>query len=266
MSNNLLRVGSAVVRHLRDRQTIAFGLKVCRNESHRVAVNGVRTASGVSIDSSKPFAVLPPLMNITPKDFGLPFMTAFKVNLFLKPYVDKSFDQKAFLESAKKVMTRLSTHLANNDIESIRKYVTDEAFQEISQNYSNYSAEQKLKLKVNKEDILYCLPFSVDIETQSESKSIVKIMVFFDVLCNIEELKSGFKEDMIQYRDDLIKENKLHDIVTYMKSFEPALESKCYCFYQFVREYEKGSQTEWKVNKMAHYMSKDIWNLETIFK
>ena len=262
MAKSILRIGLPVLRNVRLRRSVV------RHEFkfRPIKLSFVRNASSVLADTDQSNYVLPPLMAITPKDFGLPFMTAFKMNLYLKPYVDKQFDQKAFLENAKKALTRISTHLANNSIDNIKKYVTEEAFQEISHNFSNYSAEQKLKLKVNAKDILYSIPFSVDIERDSDNASTVKIMVFFDVLCNIDELKSGFKEDLVQFKDDLIKDHKLHDIMTYMKSFEPALDSKYLCFYQFVRNYGPGIESEWKVSKVAHYLNKDIWNLESIFK
>ncbi|CAG2121065.1 unnamed protein product [Medioppia subpectinata] len=144
----------------------------------------------------------------------------------------------------------LSSNLANDHIEGIKEMITEEAYEEVVKNYSDYSLQQKSLLKVNTEDILFCYPYNIQIMKQSPDSVTVKIFVVFDCVSGI---------------NDLIQNHMSNQNFKFM-SFNKYMQNKICLNYQFIRHYMKDNQSDWIVDKLLHMKDKDILKMYRLFR
>ncbi|CAG2174734.1 unnamed protein product [Oppiella nova] len=244
-----------------------FGLNCVKNSayySHKThklwpqAMIDCRSMRQLSTDNEKSneesfVYEIPPLMRFTPK--GMPnVLYALKnrliVYLYLKPFLDKDFDLKSFLLGAKQALSSISSNLANDNIHGIQDMLTEEAYEEVSKNFREYSSQQKRLLKVDTEDVLFCFPYNIQIERQSSDAAVVRILVVFDCI-------PGFQD--IIHNEMANKNLRLFDINKY-------LENKICCNYEFIRHYMKGRQSEWIVSKLLHIKDRDLLRMYGLFR
>ncbi|XP_058808337.1 m-AAA protease-interacting protein 1, mitochondrial [Phymastichus coffea] len=164
-----------------------------------------------------------------------------RYNFVIKAYMEPEFNLSEFLEGSKQALHVISHALAEENYESIQELVSNEAINEIRGRISSLTAEQKQLIAVNKNDIYVIFPHLIGImfdENRAEQK-FVEITVVYHSL-------RGLRNELDRHDD--IKMN----IQNYPEYAQRSFVSN----YRFIREFTKGVESSWTVNKINHFMTK----------
>ncbi|XP_054706413.1 m-AAA protease-interacting protein 1, mitochondrial-like [Uloborus diversus] len=149
----------------------------------------------------------------------------------IQPYLDQDFTLKDFTNGSKQALAVVSSLLSEGDFQSLKGLVAEEALTEIKSNYSVLNVKERQDLLVKIADILFAFPYQIGIIFDDDNqKRFAEITVVYHCLSGFEELR---------------REGK---VIT-----EEAKEDLKICNYRFIREYTKGVESDWIINKLGHF-------------
>ncbi|XP_023227478.1 m-AAA protease-interacting protein 1, mitochondrial-like [Centruroides sculpturatus] len=161
--------------------------------------------------------------------------------LIIQPYFEPEFDQPSFLKGAKQALVHVSNLLAKGDIDALKGLITSEALSEIQRSYTIMNLKQRQDLQIKLEEIFFSFIYQIGIIMEDDSKKrYVEITVVCHCIHGIED-----------YQDDVtlsgIKSNLTQNI-----------EKVTVCNYRFIREFTKGVEDSWIINKLNHFKLKQL--------
>ncbi|XP_022248651.1 m-AAA protease-interacting protein 1, mitochondrial-like isoform X3 [Limulus polyphemus] len=155
-----------------------------------------------------------------------------------------SYKTNAYLSMCFKIVTPsmalgvVSSLLAVGDFEGLDGLVTQNAIAEIKKNYLTLNVQQRQELEVKLNDIYFCFPYQIGIMLEDGSQQrFVEVTVVYHCLRDFDEIK---KEDpslqtINQYKDRIFV-----------------------CNYRFIREYTKGVESDWIINRLNHFKPSNL--------
>lgn len=156
--------------------------------------------------------------------------------LIIQPYLDNDFTLKDFTSGSKQALGIVSTLLSQGDFKSLEGLVANEAIQEIKNNFSALNIKERQDLFVRVTDILFAFPYQIGIFFDDiNQKRFAEITVVYHCMNDFEEMKNQGKVLTEHARDDI----KI-------------------CNYRFIREYTKGVQSDWIINRIGHFKLRDF--------
>ncbi|XP_076356606.1 uncharacterized protein LOC143249896 [Tachypleus tridentatus] len=161
-----------------------------------------------------------------------------QTKFIIQPYLDKQFNHKDFVVGAKQALSAVSTLLAVGDFGGLDGLVTQNAVAEIKKKYFTMNVQQRQELEVKLNDIYFCFPYQIGIMLEDGSQQrFVEVTVVYHCLRDFDEIK---KEDpslqtINQYKDRIFV-----------------------CNYRFIREYTKGIESEWIINRLNHFKPSNL--------
>lgn len=207
---------------------------------HPKLVNSVqylRTGSRSFSDDRKSQTKPPLLMKFHPvvkPEFLMTVKNWILAKFVIQPYLDNDFSIKEFTRGAKQALAAVSALLSQGDFQALTGLVSDEAVSEVQRNYSLLSLKQRQELKVKPSDILFTFPYQIGISMDDSGiKRFAEITVVYHCLKGLEEKKEIKSPDK--------------------KFIESTKDEITICNYRFIREYTKGVQGDWTVNRLGHF-------------
>lgn len=151
---------------------------------------------------------------------------------------DKEFSMNSFLAGAEQAIAVVSDLVSRGHFDELEGLVTREAVQEVSHNYNSLSAMQRKFVAVNTKDIflrfIYEIGMIFDDETQ---RRFVEITTVFQGLHGLDNARMQHEYQYFQH---------LNRDAAYV------------CNYRFIREYTKGKDDSWTINKLNHFQIEDM--------
>ena len=86
-----------------------------------------------------------------------------KAHLVVKPYFDAEFDIRDFLAGAKQAVQVVSSCLAGGDLDALQELFDPVALVEVERNLSMFTMEQRSKLDLNIDDMVFSFPYELGI-------------------------------------------------------------------------------------------------------
>lgn len=157
-----------------------------------------------------------------------------QATLIIRPYLDHNFSQPEFMNGAKQALALVSAMLASGDFKSLEGLVTNDAIAEIQRNYSLLNVKQRQILAVKLSDIYFCFLHQIGIimDDNSQQRFVEATVVYHYIpgLGEAREKQTPLADSMSEVRDLVYVAN-----------------------YRFIREYTKGVESDWTVNKLNHF-------------
>ncbi|XP_064598480.1 m-AAA protease-interacting protein 1, mitochondrial-like [Liolophura sinensis] len=156
-------------------------------------------------------------------------------SLLIKSYFDRTFSLPGFLIGASQALEFVSSCISRGNFDDLEGLVTYEAIQEIQNNFADLNLEEKRKLSVKASDIFFKFVYEIGmIFDDDTNQRFVEITVVFQGFPGFEEVsqKSG-----PQYYEHVMENQK----EVYV------------CNYRFIREFTKGVESDWTINKLNHF-------------
>ncbi|KAG8180704.1 hypothetical protein JTE90_005801 [Oedothorax gibbosus] len=149
----------------------------------------------------------------------------------IQPYLDKDFTTRDFTNGAKQAIGVVSSFLSQGDFNSLKGLVTEDAITEIKRNFSSLTVKERQDLLIKVTDILFAFPHQIGIIfDDNNQKRFAEITVVYHCMNDFEELKAQGK---------VLTENSREDVKI--------------CNYRFIREYTKGVESDWTINRLGHF-------------
>lgn len=168
--------------------------------------------------------VLKPEVMLTIKNW---ILTKF----IIQPYLDCDFTMKDFTVGSKQALSLVSSILSQGDFQSLKGLVADDAIQEIRNNFASLNVKERQDLFIKMTDILFAFPYQIGIFfDDNNQKRFAEITVVYHCMNDFEEARAQGK------------------VLT-----ETAREDLKICNYRFIREYTKGVQSDWTINRLGHF-------------
>ncbi|XP_023016726.1 m-AAA protease-interacting protein 1, mitochondrial [Leptinotarsa decemlineata] len=203
--------------------------------------NGMSQKRFFSDDKIKPPSKFPQLMPETPI-FVWPSLFKTIRNFILatfiiKPYFDKDFNLKDFVDASKKAVEVVSRKLSEGDLKSLEGLVTSDLIPTLQKTISLMSLAQREEIAVNVDDIYFSFPYEVGIMFSDEenSKRFVEITMVYHSLKGLASMRSRGEEPPLN-----------------MGLFPEYQRRICISNYRFTREFTKGVDGDWTVNLLNH--------------
>jgi len=155
----------------------------------------------------------------------------------VQPYLDRDFTLTDFTIGAKQAMSLVSSYLSQGDFQSLQGLVSDDAISEIKENFSAFNVKERHDLFIKITDILFAFPYQVGIIFDDNSqKRFAEITVVYHCMKDLEKITSQGRDVSIEMG---FKEQVKEDIQI--------------CNYRFIREYTKGVESDWVINRLGHF-------------
>ncbi|XP_059620383.1 m-AAA protease-interacting protein 1, mitochondrial [Phlebotomus argentipes] len=224
----------------------------------RPSVHRLRTCnrSLSSDDSSQPSPSpsppkkrsLPPLMDFP----ELVWPTVFKsmknwimVNFIIRPYFDRDFSMPDFVQGAKHALHVVSGKLSEGDTVGLSDWVAQECVGELNNSLRGMSVAQRHEIRVIKEDVYFSFPYQVGVifdEGSSDAqKRWVEITMIFHALRGLRDMQERGESPPIN--------------LGVMPEYRGRISI---CNYRFIKEFTKGSESDWTVNIVNHFKPSDM--------
>ncbi|XP_064475117.1 m-AAA protease-interacting protein 1, mitochondrial-like [Ornithodoros turicata] len=157
-----------------------------------------------------------------------------QATFIIKPYLDSSFNQLEFLHGAKQAVAVVSDVLSSGDLKSLTGLVTNDALPEIQRNLSLLNVRQRQNLVVRIADIYFCFLYQIGIIMDDNSqRRYVEATVVYHYIPGLAEARA--------------KEKPIADSMSEVKDLVYVAN------YRFIREYTKGVQSDWTINRLNHF-------------
>ncbi|GBM86962.1 m-AAA protease-interacting protein 1, mitochondrial [Araneus ventricosus] len=185
-------------------------------------------------DGNKEKSKPPVLMNFVPvmrPEILLSLRNWILAKFIIQPYLDKDFSLKEFTEGSKQALVIVSSYLSQGDFQSLKGLVAEDAIAEIKRNYSSLNIKERQDLLTKFNDILITFPYQVGIIFDDDNqKRFAEITVVYHIIKNLEDMKMQSKVNSEAVKEDI----KI-------------------CNYRFIREYTKGVESDWTINRLGHF-------------
>ncbi|GFT66972.1 m-AAA protease-interacting protein 1, mitochondrial [Nephila pilipes] len=149
----------------------------------------------------------------------------------IQPYLDREFTLTDFTIGAKQAVGIVSSYLSQGDFQSMKGLVTDDAIAEIRRNFSKLNVKERQDLFIKLADIFIVFPYQIGIIFDDDSqKRFAEITVVYHIIKDFEEMRAHGRVNSETVKEDI----KI-------------------CNYRFIREYTKGVQSDWTINRLGHF-------------
>lgn len=141
-----------------------------------------------------------------------------------------------FVDGSKQAVETVTNYLSKGDFESLESLVKPEELNGLREKIATFSVLQREEIAIKKDDVYFSFPYQVGVmfnENDANQKRFVEITMCYHVLRGLSELKEPPPMNMgvnPDYRD------KIHTLN-----------------YRFIREFSKGIEDSWTVNKLNHF-------------
>ncbi|KAK6165654.1 hypothetical protein SNE40_022540 [Patella caerulea] len=208
--------------------TFSRGLRIIKNHTSHSSepVNSVRWFSDNSEDEKR-------IKNAKLMDFGperiLPnifkSLKNYWFGLLIRGYFDPEFSLGGFLVGAEQAVVVVSRLVGEGKFNDLNGLVEDEAIKEIERNYVYLNNKQKYEIPVKRDDIIHRFIYEIGMMFDDNSnKRFVEITV----------VVFGEKDRPLSTR------------------FFPDTNRCFICNYRFIKEFTKGVESDWTINKLNH--------------
>ncbi|XP_064646559.1 m-AAA protease-interacting protein 1, mitochondrial-like [Lineus longissimus] len=164
------------------------------------------------------------------------------LTFLIRGYMDESYSTKGFLDGAEQAVFVVSDLVAGGDFQNLRELdvVADEAIGDAQVHYADLNVSQRQIIKVDPEDIFFRYIYEIGmIFDDMTEKRFVEITTVFQGCVGLAEVRKRDPWAIQKY----VAENA----------------DKLYiCNYRFIREFTKGVADDWMVNKLNHFLPKEI--------
>ncbi|XP_014216886.1 m-AAA protease-interacting protein 1, mitochondrial [Copidosoma floridanum] len=197
-------------------------------------------------ESQSDYVKLPPLTDDKPlvyPSFFKSLRSFIQVFFVIKPYLDMDFVMNEFLEGAKQALHTVSHKLATEDYEGLEGLVTQDMINILRNKISMLSSEQKALIATQPDDIYAMFPYEVGVmfDNNNAEQKFVEITVVYYVMKGLKKLKENPQE------------------ISMPIGMNPQLRRNAFvCNYRFIREFTKGVESAWTVNKINHFMPDNL--------
>lgn len=153
----------------------------------------------------------------------------------IRGYYDNQFDPKGFLKGAEQAVATVSSSISSGDFNSLNGLVTEEALEEIKKNYYRLSHDQRKFIAIDTKDLFLKLIYEIGMIFDDESKrKFVEITALMQGFHGLGNLRNQSVEEL-------------------SKAMESSPDQIYICNYRFIKEYTKGVEGSWVINKLNHF-------------
>jgi len=155
-------------------------------------------------------------------------------SFLIRGYFDETFTKDSFLGGVEQAVAVVSNSISLGKFDELDGLVSREAVREIHQNYEQMDTLQKQFIKVNPKDIFF--------------KAIYEIGMIFD------------DENEKRYVEITTILHGIHGLEGVVQDMGTAYKKEQYyvCNYRFIREFTKGVQDDWSINKLNHFLPYEV--------
>ncbi|KAL5005952.1 hypothetical protein ScPMuIL_017110 [Solemya velum] len=164
-----------------------------------------------------------------------------KVMAFLiAGYYDNTFTMEDFLNGANQAISFVSNNISQGNFTSLQGLVSSESIQEIQNNYADLDPGQRMFIAVEPKDIFFKFIDEIGMMFDDDTeKRFVEITVVFQGYKGFHDVKENNPKECY----DEIKNNQDRIYV---------------CNYRFIREFTKGVEDSWTINKLNHFIPSEF--------
>jgi len=176
-----------------------------------------------------------------------PFKTIknFFMSVLIKGYFDSEFTVAGFLSGAEQAAVHVSALISRGEFGGLESLITKEAVIEIQKNYQELDLKQKEIIVISPADLflryIYEIGIIFDDSTNKRYVEITTVMQGIQGM-GVHIEKGGHPSEMNKSQDQLY-----------------------ICNYRFVREYTKGVQSDWTINKLNHFLPSELVKRKGMF-
>ncbi|XP_046380217.1 m-AAA protease-interacting protein 1, mitochondrial-like [Haliotis rufescens] len=155
-------------------------------------------------------------------------------------YFDKSFTIDSFIDGCIQAVSLVSSCISVGNFDSLQGLVEDEAIQEIRNSYADLDVGQRRFICVNPRDIFFRFVYEIGMIFDDHSeRRFVEVTVVLQGFHGYNEAKE--KEPVEYYNEVRDNQERLY-----------------ICNYRFIREFTKGMEGDWSINKLNHFSPKEF--------
>jgi len=169
----------------------------------------------------------------------------FFMSVLIKGYFESEFTVAGFLTGAEQAVVHVSSLISRGQFSGLDNLVSREAVQEIEKNYQQLDLKQREMILVNPTDLfiryIYEIGIIYDDSTNKRFVEITTVMQGIQGMGVFVE-RGGNPSEMKKTHDQLY-----------------------ICNYRFVREYTKGVQSDWTINKLNHFLPSELVKRKGMF-
>jgi len=163
------------------------------------------------------------------------FFRNYVFSALIRGYYDHSFSIGNFMRGAEQALVAVSGLISRGQFENLDGLVASEAHWELRRNYDRLSPHQRELVAINTRDIIVNFVYEIGMIFDDDTdQRFVEITTVFQGYYGLDEMKrrnpSSFVEEMYQHREQIYV-----------------------CNYRFIREFTKGKEDEWIINKLNHF-------------
>jgi len=169
----------------------------------------------------------------------------FFMSVLIRGYFDSEFTVAGFLTGAEQAMVHVSGLVGRGKFDGLEDLVTREAVQEIEKNYDQLEVRHREIIPIDPTDLFLRYIYEIGIIfDDSTNKRFVEITTVMQGIqgMGLHVQRGGNPSDMKKNPDQLY-----------------------ICNYRFVREYKKGVQSDWTINKLNHFLPSELVKRKGMF-
>ncbi|KAL8618003.1 hypothetical protein ACOMHN_040227 [Nucella lapillus] len=157
-------------------------------------------------------------------------------SFLIKGYYDTTFTIDGFLEGAVQAVSSVSSYVSDGNFADLKGLVADEAVPEIQNNYADLTYQQRRWLKVKPSEVIGKFVYEIGMMFDDDTdQRFVEITVVLHGCHNLEDNPPSSLSDLYGH----MGENPDNFYV---------------CNYRFIREFTKGVEDSWTINKLNHFL------------
>jgi hypothetical protein len=158
----------------------------------------------------------------------------------IRGYYDSQFSMSSFLKGAEQAVATVSGLISKGQFESLEGLVANDAIWELRRSYDSLSPQQRQFVAADPTDFFFRFIYEIgmifDDDTDQRFVEITTVFQGFHGLENVKRNNAGhYTEEMYRSRDQVY-----------------------ICNYRFIREFTKGKEDEWTINKLNHFCPTEL--------
>ncbi|XP_074662938.1 m-AAA protease-interacting protein 1, mitochondrial-like [Tubulanus polymorphus] len=171
------------------------------------------------------------------------------LTFLIKGYLDASYTTSTFLDGAEQAVNFVSNCLSEGQLDDLKDLIDQQALEEAQHYLSLMSAAQKQQVAVNKDDMFLRYIHEIGMIFDDETgQRFVEITTVFQGMPGFSDLKE--KGDPVRFQEQL--KNRANELYI--------------CNYRFIREFTKGVDGDWKINRLNHFHPQEVVNVTPPFQ